>query len=142
MAMRLAPALASLTILAAIPAVHAPPAASAAELSAKRSADEDRKGKVFDLLDENDDGFISVAEFKNNQMLVFYILDRNKDLVLTVDETPIPADVFARIAGPKGTINSVEFLALVDDAFRQADANRDGMLDRQEFATLQRRLRE
>ncbi|WP_155903470.1 hypothetical protein [Azospirillum brasilense] len=64
-------------------------------------AHRDDRGGGF-RLDDNQDGSVSMTEFKNNQMLVFYILDRNKDLALTVGETHLPADVFASIAGNDG----------------------------------------
>ena len=134
MTTRFSPALMCLALLAA----PVPSPLSAAELS---SADT-RTGKLFELLDENEDGYVSMPEFKNNQLLVFYLWDRNRDLVLTVDETPAPPEVFARVAGPSGTIDPVQFIALVDGAFKSADANQDGKLDRREFATLRQRIRE
>lgn len=149
MRMKAGLAMAPLMILA----LHASIAASAAEPSQNKtsqnktartqaSSEERRVKAVFDLFDENHDGFISMAEYKNNQMLVFYLWDRNKDLVLTQNETPFPPDVFARVAGADGKIDSVEFLNLVDDAFRQADANHDGKLDRQEFEFLRQHIRQ
>lgn len=110
----------------------------AADLSAERN----RTAKIFDLLDENGDGRISMAEFKNNQMLVFYVLDRNKDLALTRNETSLSADVFARVAGPGGKISTLEFLDAVDSAFGAADADHNGALDQQEFFTLVQHVRE
>ncbi|OYD80073.1 hypothetical protein, partial [Azospirillum brasilense] len=66
------------------------------------SAENARDARIFELLDDNQDGSVSMTEFKNNQMLVFYILDRNKDLALTAGETHLPADAFASIAGNDG----------------------------------------
>ncbi|WP_448204936.1 hypothetical protein [Azospirillum sp. sgz302134] len=106
------------------------------------SAGDRRTKQLFDLLDDNHDGVITLPEFKNNQMLVFYIWDRNKDLVLTPDEVPLPPDVFARIAGSNSKIDTIEFLNTVDEAFKRADANHDGKLDRREFATLRQRIRQ
>ncbi|OYD84530.1 EF-hand domain-containing protein, partial [Azospirillum brasilense] len=71
----------------------------------------------------------------------FYILDRNKDLALTAGETHLPADAFASIAGNDGKIDTLEFLDVVDSAFKQADTNQDGLLDRQEFVALLTRIR-
>ncbi|PWC52638.1 EF-hand domain-containing protein [Azospirillum sp. TSO22-1] len=103
---------------------------------------EKRDRAIFDLLDDNHDGVISMPEFKNNQMLIFYLLDRNKDLVLTKNETALPADVFDEIAGPEGKINTIEFLNVVDKAFKNADTNHDSTIDRKEFNALMRRVRE
>ncbi len=111
--------------------------ATAADLPANSGRDE----KIFALLDDNNDGRISREEFKNNQMLVFYVMDRNKDLALTRAETTLPADSFARLAGADGKIGPLEFLAVADAAFTQADADHDGALDRQEFTILLQRVR-
>ncbi|AWJ87073.1 hypothetical protein TSH58p_27070 (plasmid) [Azospirillum sp. TSH58] len=96
---------------------------------------------VFDLFDENHDGRISNAEFQNNKILVFYVWDRNRDLVLTPDETPLRPEVFARAAGPDGRIDSLEFITVIDEAFLIADTNRDSTLDRQEFFAFRQRIR-
>ncbi|AWJ90567.1 hypothetical protein Sp245p_12610 [Azospirillum baldaniorum] len=112
-----------------------------AATAATASMEHARDARIFELLDDDEDGRVSMMEFKNNQMLVFYILDRNKDLALTADETFLPADVFASIAGADGKIDTLEFLDIVDVAFKQADTNHDGMLDRQEFAALLSRVR-
>lgn len=109
---------------------------------AQESGVEDRQTKeIFDLLDTNHDGIIVMPEFKNNQMLVFYIWDRNKDILLTPDETPLPADVFMRIAGPNSRIDTMEFSNIVDSAFERADTNRDGSLDFEEFSAMRRLVR-
>ena len=104
----------------------------------------DRSGQgadVFDLFDENHDGQISNAEFQNNKILVFYVWDRNRDLVLTPNETPLRPEVFAEAAGPDGRIDSLEFITVIDEAFRIADTNHDSTLDRQEFAAIRQRIR-
>ena len=86
--------------------------------AAAASAENARDARIFELLDDNQDGSVSMTEFKNNQMLVFYILDRNKDLALTAGETHLPADAFASIAGNDGKIDTLEFLDVVDSAFK------------------------
>lgn len=104
----------------------------------------DRTGQgadVFDLFDENHDGRISNAEFQNNKILVFYVWDRNRDLALTPNETPLRPEVFAAAAGPDGRIDSLEFITVIDEAFLIADSNRDSSLDRQEFAAVRQRIR-
>ena len=111
-------------------------------IAADLSADRNRTAKIFTLLDEDGDARISMAEFKNNQMLVFYVLDRNKDLALTRNETALSAEAFARLAGPDGRISTLEFLNVVDHAFNTADTNHDGTLDQQEFFALVQRVRE
>ncbi|CAO3424814.1 hypothetical protein [Azospirillum doebereinerae] len=113
------------------------PMASAEEIS----ADDRRTKQLFDLLDDNNDGLITLPEFKINQMLVFYIWDRNKDLVLTPDEVPLPLEIFTRIAGLNSKIDTLEFLNTVDAAFEQADTSHDSQLDLREFATLRQRIR-
>ncbi|MFP5517603.1 MAG: EF-hand domain-containing protein [Alphaproteobacteria bacterium] len=96
---------------------------------------------LFDLLDTNRDGNISVSEFKNNQMLIFYIWDNNKDLLLTPNETPLPPDVFMRVAGQNSRIDTMEFMNVVDSAFEQADVNRDGVLTLDEFTKMRQFVR-
>ena len=127
--------------MAALPilvlALHASNPAAAAEASRQDSRDR----KIFDLLDENHDGVVSMPEFKNNQMLIFYLMDRNKDQVLVSGETNLPPDAFDRIAGPGGKINTMEFLSIVDEAFKRADTNQDTAIDRKEFNALTQRVR-
>ena len=110
--------------------------------AAETSRQDSREKQIFGLLDDSHDGVVSMPEFKNNQMLIFYVMDRNKDQVLTHGETNLPPDAFDRIAGTGGKINTIEFLNLVDEAFKRADTNKDRVLDRQEFNALMRRVRE
>ncbi len=109
--------------------------------SAEMPEREGQRVDVFDLFDENHDGRISNAEFQNNKILVFYVWDRNHDLVLTPDETPLRPEVFARAAGPDGRIDSLEFITVIDEVFLMADTNHDSTLDRQEFAVIRQRIR-
>jgi len=102
-------------------------------LAQGRTSDTRQTKTIFDLLDTNHDGKITLSEFKNNQMLIFYIWDKNKDMILTPNETPLPKDVFNRIAGENSRIDTMEFMNVVDSAFEQADENRDGILDLAEF---------
>ncbi len=132
-----------LTALAINPAAAAEkPKAETSKPKTEASKYERRDRHTFELLDENGDGIVSLPEFKNNQMLIFYIMDRNRDLVLTRDETALPEDVFDRIAGAGGKINTMEFLNVVDSAFTLADTNHDSVIDWNEFAALMRRVRQ
>ncbi|MBK3736863.1 hypothetical protein GAY29_28035 [Azospirillum brasilense] len=124
-----------LAILASPVGLQAP--AMAAEMPDRAG----QKADVFDLFDENDDGRISNAEFQNNKILVFYVWDRNRDLVLTPDETPLRPEVFAAAAGPDGRIDTLDFITVIDEAFLIADTNHDSMLDRQEFLAFRQRIR-
>ena len=117
------------------------PAANPA-VAAEKPTFESRDKKIFEMLDDDHDGVISMPEFKNNQMLIFYVLDRNKDLVLTRNETALPADVFDQIAGSGSKITSIEFMNVVDHAFKNADQNHNSAIDRKEFNALMRRVRE
>jgi len=127
------------SIAGAVVALAAPIyAGKAADLSSQRN----RTAKIFDLLDEDSNGRISKAEFKNNQMLVFYVLDRNKDVALTRNETSLSADVFARVAGADGKISTLEFLNAVDNAFSTADADHNESLAQQEFFALVQNVRD
>ncbi|WP_175426541.1 hypothetical protein [Azospirillum brasilense] len=124
-----------LAILALPVGLQAP--AMAAEMPDRAAQGAD----VFDLFDENHDGRISNAEFQNNKILVFYVWDRNRDLVLTPDETPLRPEVFTAAAGPDGRIDSLEFITVIDEAFLIADTNRDSTLDRQELLAFRQRIR-
>lgn len=110
-------------------------------LAQERTSDTRQTKTIFDLLDTNHDGKVTLSEFKNNQMLIFYIWDKNKDMVLTPDETPLPKDVFNRIAGENSRIDTMEFMKVVDTAFEQADTNRDGVLDLAEFTKMRQLVR-
>ncbi|MBK3773160.1 hypothetical protein GAY31_02990 [Azospirillum brasilense] len=133
MAVKVEMAFTLIVALAALPHIVSTAAAASAENA--------RDARIFELLDDDQDGSVSMTEFKNNQMLVFYILDHNKDLSLTADETFLTPDAFKSISGTDGKIDTLEFLDIVDSAFKQADTNHDGLLDRQEFVALLNRVR-
>ncbi len=109
--------------------------------AAEMSEIDERNPEVFNLFDENRDGFISMAEFQNNKLLVFYVWDRNRDMVLTIGETPLRPEVFARAAGPDGKIDPLEFVEVINESFAIADTNHDSKLDRGEFMAFRRQIR-
>src|SRR5512144_1898239 len=70
-----------------------------------------RDADAFGVLDANGDGVIDAAEWRARKMMVFYILDRDRDLLLVPAEVPV----------------------LASSEFTAADADRDGRLSGYEF---------
>ena len=70
-----------------------------------------RDADAFGVLDANADGVIGAAEWGPRKMMVFYILDRDRDLFLVPAEVP----------------------GLASPEFAAADADQDGRLSGYEF---------
>ena len=66
---------------------------------------------AFGALDENGDGVVDAAEWRRRQMMIFYILDTDRDLFLVAAEVP----------------------GLASSEFAAADSDQDGRLSGYEF---------
>jgi Ca2+-binding EF-hand superfamily protein len=78
----------------------------------------------FDIVDSDDDGRISLAEYQDRLSYAFRQMDRNHDDV--VDESE------QLVAGaPRMTL--AELLAQLATQFRRQDKNKDGLLSPREF---------
>jgi len=95
----------------------------------------------FDRIDENGDGVISRAEYRNVQAARWTEIDRNGDGYLTEDDFPRRALERARTqlaeiayldTSGDGRISRDEFLNGPAPLFRRADGNADDILTRSE----------
>ncbi len=66
---------------------------------------------AFGALDENGDGVVDAAEWRRRKMMIFYILDTDRDLFLVAAEVP----------------------GLASSEFAAADSDQDGRLSGYEF---------
>lgn len=97
---------------------------------------------LFDRMDVNKDGKIDRAEFQHWLKEAFFLLDANKDGMLSLQELQqaqsfIDAGQFTRAdRHHDGVLDMVEFSNTLTQDFEAADQDRDGTLNRQEFARL------
>ena len=106
---------------------------------------------AFDRADADHDGRVSRAEFIASRSARFAEMDRNQDGVIDRDDfgrilkfrpqaaTRIDHFIAAADANHDGKVTRAEFDAAPPVLFHRADANRDGILDRDELAALHNR---
>jgi Ca2+-binding EF-hand superfamily protein len=99
------------------------------------------KGKPYDPraafaeADKNHDGQIDLEEFHARLVDVFFVMDRNKDGFLSLDEfmqLPYPEGFKDADKNGDGRVSLPEFVALRFREFEDADTNHDGQLSLEE----------
>ena len=101
-----------------------------------------RDADAFAVLDANGDGVIDAAEWRQRKMMVFYILDRDRDLFLVPAEVPglAPSEFAAADADQDGRLSGYEFnqAAFAQIEFADEDGSRTVTLA--EFQSYRARL--
>lgn len=108
--------------------------------------------RVFLLFDENRDGFINFSEFACGIAILspkgtfamkvsfaFDIYDLNGDG--KIDKPELRKLLHAALTENSVPLSDAQITELVDTTFVQADANRDGFIDRKEFTAMVNRHR-
>jgi EF-hand domain pair/EF hand len=120
---------------------------------AASAQDVGRFEQMFDRLDANHDGVITRAEFQAGRHARFLALDRNHDGYLSEADAPRLAGFALPRAGEMmaavrrfdldhdGRVGEAEFVRASMELFDEADANRDGVLTREEARTAAARMR-
>jgi Ca2+-binding EF-hand superfamily protein len=104
-------------------------------------------GKMLKRMDANNDGNVSLQEFKDGHTKHFKRMDRNGDAKLTQDELKRKrgkkrhGPLMNSDANNDGTITFDEFKAHHDKLFADIDANRDKSLSREEARQFGRNKR-
>jgi Ca2+-binding EF-hand superfamily protein len=100
--------------------------------------------EMFSILDSDGDGRIESGEWRDRQMLLFYLLDRNIDNVLSRDEVPsLPEEkMIAADIDQDGNLSGYDFNQALFTQFTTADANSDGAVDSAEFEKFLTGLRQ
>jgi len=115
-------ALATLTAHAAEPSSTSPPV--------------DTAKAMLDRMDRNQDGKISLEEYRNAMIRRFGAQDRNDDGVLEGDEFPPEWLAGADVHGAAGKVSFEQFAGELPTVFDRFDANRDGQLEAAEVAAF------
>lgn len=114
--------------------------------SAHAQAGQERVMQVFATADTNHDGVITQNEFEAARLQQFGRLDRNGDGVITTSDfgrlAQRRADLASRLdqmiteadANHDGKVTREEFASAPMPMFERLDANHDGVVDRQELA--------
>ena len=90
---------------------------------------------AFERTDFNADGKISFEEYRNRSVKVFDDLDENNDGRLTTDEQPPAKDATGKPV-VSGTVTIEAFSDSLLDNFERADANKDGYLSVEEWSNV------
>lgn len=115
-------ALATFTAHAAEPSSTSPPV--------------DTAKAMLDRMDRNQDGKISLEEYRNAMIRRFGAQDRNDDGVLEGDEFPPEWLAGADVHGAAGKVSFEQFAGELPTVFERFDANRDGQLEAAEVAAF------
>ncbi len=101
-----------------------------------------RDADAFGVLDANGDGVVDSAEWRARRMMVFYILDRDRDLFLVPAEVPglASSEFAAADLDQDGRLSGYEFnqAAFVQIEFADEDGSRTVTLA--EFQSYRARL--
>lgn len=91
--------------------------------------------QLFATLDSDGNGEIDRAEWQTRKMAIFYMRDRNNDLVLSRDELPgLDATRFVEAdLNGDGVLSGYEFNQAAFAQFDKADRDGDGVLSLVEF---------
>jgi Ca2+-binding EF-hand superfamily protein len=91
---------------------------------------------MLDRMDRNQDGKISLEEYRNAMIRRFGAQDRNDDGVLEGDEFPPEWLAGADVHGAAGKVSFEQFAGELPTVFDRFDANRDGQLEAAEVAAF------
>jgi EF hand len=94
---------------------------------------------ILHMLDTDDDATVDIAEAKKAAIILFDQLDSDNDGTLDANELQgrlTEEEIVAGNPQHNKTLTKDEYLAIVDEQFKAADANHDGKLDIQELSSL------
>lgn len=91
---------------------------------------------MLDRMDRNQDGMISLEEYRNAMIRRFAARDRNDDGVLEGDEFPAEWLAGASTQVATGKVTFEQFSAELPLVFDRFDANKDGQLEAAEIAAF------
>ena len=102
---------------------------------------EDAK-EMFELFDDNGDGFIDSGEWRSQKMLVFYARDADRDYRLSREELPGISDELFAAADQNGDgyVSAYEFNQAEFTQFEYVDTDRAGTVTYEEFLAYLARL--
>lgn len=91
--------------------------------------------QLFSTLDSDGNGEIDRAEWQTRKMAIFYMRDRNNDIVLSRDELPgLDGTRFAEAdLNGDGVLSGYEFNQAAFAQFEKADRDGDGVISADEF---------
>jgi Ca2+-binding EF-hand superfamily protein len=121
-------AVAALIALAAFTAYAAEPSSTSPPVDTARA--------MLDRMDRNQDGKISLEEYRNAMIRRFGAQDHNDDGVLEGDEFPPEWLAGADAHGAAGKVSFEQFAGELPTVFARFDANRDGQLEADEIAAF------
>lgn len=93
------------------------------------AVDEARLQRLFMLMDEDGDGFVSRPEFQAEKGAVFMTLDGNGSMTLTQDEMRLSPEGFKLLAGDDSVVDGEEFIAADVASFDAIDKSQDHKFD-------------
>lgn len=110
--------------------------ALAAESPQPAATPVDTPKAMLDRMDRNQDGMISLEEYRNAMIRRFGARDRNDDGVLEGDEFPKEWLAGAAAQGASGKVTFEQLSAELPIVFDRFDANKDGQLEAVEIAAF------
>ena len=110
--------------------------AHAAEAPAAATTPVDTPKAMLDRMDRNQDGMISLEEYRNAMIRRFGARDRNDDGVLEGEEFPAEWLAGAATKESAGKVSFEQFSAELPIVFDRFDANKDGQLQAAEITAF------
>jgi hypothetical protein len=98
-----------------------------ASLGIASSVDAQSKPTPFDNADQNADGKVSLEEYRNRAVVLFFDYDQNGDNTLTPDELPEYRNAEGKVV-PPDALTLQEYTVAISHSFGLGDTDKDGYL--------------
>ena len=93
---------------------------------------QDAKPTAFENADQNGDAKVSLEEYRNRAVVLFFDYDQNGDNTLTPDELPEYRNAEGKVV-PPDALTLQEYTVAISHSFGMGDTDKDGYLSVSEW---------